>query len=177
MEYPAQFPKVDWNKNSIPMSGRPFSIEKKPRPTLSSSNVEKLSLKNCYNPVDWNKSINKRKEININMTMKKEKSKNLSKQRVQPVILKGNEKNWNKINKKENDVKLSIDKSIKKDNFQLSKENEILIENDTEEILVNDDYNIVEENYSRPIRANIRKVPDNLEEESSSSEYDIFKKY
>ena len=77
------------------------------------------------------------------MTMKKEKSKNLSKQRVQPVILKGNEKNWNKINKKENDVKLSIDKSIKKDNFQLTKENEILIENDTEEILVNDDYNIV----------------------------------
>ena len=70
------------------------------------------------------------------------------------------------INQKENDVKLSIDKSAKKDNFQLSKENEILIENDTEEILVNDDYNIVEENYSRPIRDNIRKVQDNLEEES-----------
>ena len=175
MEYPAEFPKVDWNQNTIPMSGRPFSIDKKPVPTLSTSNVEKIALKGSYKTKDWNKSINERKVININMTMKKSKKQNLSKHRVPPVILKGREKDWNKVNQRENDSKLSIGKSIKTSNFVLSKENELLIENDNEEILINDDYNIVEENYTRPIRANIRKVQDYIEEESGSSEYDILK--
>ena len=113
--------------------------------------------------------------IKINMPTRRIKRQTLSKQRVKPVILVAKEKsNWNKVNKKENETKLQIDKSVKKTNFVLSKENEVLIENETEEILINDDYNIVEENYSRPIRANIRKIED-ITEESVSSEYDILK--
>ena len=56
----------------------------------------------------------------------------------------------------------------------MRQENELLIENDNEEILINDDYNIVEENYTRPIRANIKKIQE-FSEESVSSEYDVLK--
>jgi hypothetical protein len=175
--YEAEYPKiVDWNEYTFPMSGRPFTIEKKPRSTLSSNHAEKLSIKESYKPKDWNKMIKVRKDININMPKRNiRKPPPLLRQRVPPVILKGNETDWNKVNKLENDYKLEIDRSVKKTNFVLSKENEVHIENEAEEILINDDYNIVEENYSRPIRANIRKVPD-YTEESVSSEYDILNK-
>ena len=175
VSYEAEYPKNnDWNEDSIPMSGRPFTIEKKPRPNLFTSKAEKISIKESYKSKDWNKNIRERNEIKINMLTRKPRRHLLSKHRVQPVILKGKDSNWNRIVKRENDTKLQIDKSPKKANFVLSKDIEFQIENEAEEILVNDDYNIVEENYSRPIRANIRKVED-LTEESVSSEYDILK--
>ena len=173
--YEAEYPKnIDWNEDSIPMSGRPFTIEKKPRPTLYESKTEKIWIKENYKSKDWNKNIRERNEIKINMSTRKSRRQLLSKHRVKPVILKGRDSNWNKIVKRENDTKLQIDKSAKVTNFVLSKDIEFQIENEAEEILVNDDYNIVEENYSRPIRANIRKVED-LTEESVSSDYDVLK--
>ena len=176
VEYEAEYPKnIDWNEDTIPMSGRPFTLEKKQRGPLLANKAGVLTIRQAYKPKDWNKNIKERNEIKINMPTRKIKRQTLSKQRVKPVILVAKEKsNWNKVIKKENETKLQIDKSIKKTNFVLSKENEVLIENETEEILINDDYNIVEENYSRPIRANIRKIED-ITEESVSSEYDILK--
>ena len=173
--YPAEFKKdVDWNKKTYPMSGRPFTIEKKAKPTLSTKKVEKISIRPSYKTKDWNNYIKERNVIKINMPVRKARKLPLSKNRIQPVILKGKEKTWNTCNKKENDTKIQIDKTVKKTTFNISKESDIYIENEAEEILVNDDYNIVEENYARPIRANIRKVED-YTEESASSEYDILK--
>ena len=174
--YEAEFPKViDWNEDTFPMSGRPFTIEKKPRPTLYASNSAIITIKQSYKEKDWNKMVKVRRDANINMPHRKTRKPALLRQRVQPVILKGKGVDWNKVNKKENDYKLQISKSAKGNNFVLSKENEVYIENEAEEILINDDYNIVEENYSRPIRANIKKIPD-YTEESISSEYDILQK-
>ena len=176
VEYEAEFPKnIDWNESTVPMSGRPFTLEKKQMGPLLANKAGVLTIRQAYKTKDWNKNIKERNEIKINMPTRRIKRQTLSKQRVKPVILVAKEKsNWNKVIKKENETKLQIDKSIKKTNFVLSKENELLIENETEEILINDDYNIVEENYSRPIRANIRKIED-ITEESVSSEYDILK--
>ena len=174
--YEAEYPKnVDWNESTFPMSGRPFTIDKNPKPPLSTSKGEKISIKESYKPTDWNKSIKQKNEIKINMPPKKRKKQNILKERIKPVILKGKEVDWNKIVQKENDSKLQIDKNPPKPpNFAVSKENELLIENEAEDILINDDYNIVEENYSRPIRANIKKIED-YTEESASSEFDILK--
>ena len=176
VEYEAEFPKnIDWNENTIPMSGRPFTLEKNQKAPLLANKAGVFTIRQAYKTKDWNKNIKERNEIKINMPTRRIKRQILTKQRVKPVILVAKEKsNWNKVIKKENETKLQIDKSIKKTNFVLSKENEVLIENETEEILINDDYNIVEENYSRPIRANIRKIED-ITEESVSSEYDILK--
>ena len=173
LEIDAEFNKnLNWDDNTFPMTGRPFTIEGKEKPALSKKNVEKITLKQSYKPKDWNKTIKERNVIKINMPTKKRRQ-NISKQRIQPIILRGTAKaNWNNVIKKENDSKVSIDKSIRKTNFVFSKGNEVYIENDTDEILINDDYNIVEENYARPVRAYIRKVEE-ATEESATSDYDL----
>ena len=61
-----------------------------------------------------------------------------------------------------------------KNDFVLCRSNEVFLEH--EEVLVNDDYNIVEENYYRPVRAYIQKMPDKTEKTVTSSDYDILHK-
>ena len=158
MTYPREYTKQNWNESTHPMSGKPFTLvgEKKPCETL-----------------DWNKKNNKRREVQINM-IKKAKKKHLAKQRVTPVIINGQENNWNNLVKEENDSNINIEKTAKLNEFDISHGDEVHILNEKEEILVNDDYNIVEDNYTRPVRANIKKITD-FSEESVSSEYDILK--
>ena len=173
--YQAEYPPIDWNKETLPMSGRPFTITTEKNWTLSTQKGDKLTLKYAYKTKDWNSRMNKRKEIQINMPKRKSKKGVLSKQRVQPVIIKGKENNWNDVIKKDNDNNFHIEKTqINNNNFNITKGDEVHIANEAEEILINDDYNIVEENYTRPIRANIRKVQE-YSEESKSSEYDVLK--
>ena len=174
IKYPAEFVQKNWNDVTYPMSGKPFTLEKvETNVDLEKSKGEKITLKKAYDTVDWNKKNNQRKEVQINMA-KKAKKKYLSKQKIQPVVIKGQENNWNKLVKEQNDTNINIEKTQKKSDFILSKGDEVHISNESDEILINDDYNIVEENYTRPIRANIKKI-ENYEEESISSEYDVLK--
>ena len=176
MSYPAEYIPTDWNKSAYPMSGRPFTIVNEKNWVLSKAKGGKLTLKNAYITKNWNENMDKKKVIQINMAKKKSKKGVLLKQRVQPVIIKGKENNWNNVIKRENDSNLHIEKTekINNNNFNIIKGDEVHISNEAEEILVNDDYNIVEENYTRPIRANIRKIQE-YSEESKSSEYDVLK--
>ena len=154
----AEYPRKDWNNTSKLVNGRPFSIEGKPKQVLLERSVEKMSIKGKNQKKDWNISNNERKEVNINLYTKK-KRQNLSKEKVQPFFIKGKDKNWNYISKKENAENIMI-KGVEKDN--------------EEEILINDDYNNIGGNrYIQPINAEIRKVNEISEE--SISEYDVFK--
>ena len=161
MVYPAEYVQKNWNESTQPMSGKPFTLEKQEKKIdLTKSKGEKITIKKAYDTVDWNKKNNKRKEVQIKMIQKAQK--------------KEQENKWNDLIKKENDTNINIEKTKKTQDFVLTKGDEVTISNEAEEILVNDDYNIVEENYTRPIRANIRKVQD-FSEESVSSEYDVLK--
>jgi len=176
MQYPAEYVPTNWNLSTIPMSGKPFTLEgeQKTVPLYSTAKGEKVTIKKSYETPDWNKKNNKRKEVQINM-IKHARKNPLKQQKVQPIVIKGNEKNWNDVISQQNDTNLIIDKTEKvKDDFVLSHGEEVSISKEGEDILINDDYNIVEENYTRPIRANIQKVPD-VSEESISSEYDVLK--
>ena len=176
MQYPAEYVPTNWNLSTIPMSGKPFTLEgeQKTVPLYTTAKGEKVTIKKSYETPDWNKKNNKRKEVQINM-IKHARKNPLKQQKVQPIVIKGNEKNWNDVISQQNDTNLIIDKTEKvKDDFVLSHGEEVSISKEGEDILINDDYNIVEENYTRPIRANIQKVPD-VSEESISSEYDVLK--
>ena len=174
MTYPAEYANKNWNETTQPMSGRPFTIEGQEKKfDLSKSKGDKITIKKSYETVDWNKKNNKRKEVQINM-VKRPKQKFLAKQKVPPIVIKGKENDWNNLVKEENDTNINIEKTSKMNEFDISHGDEVHISNEAEEILVNDDYNIVEENYTRPVRANIKKVPD-FSEESVSSEYDVLK--
>ena len=174
INYPAEFVPTDWNKSTLPMSGKPFTLEKVQKEVdISATKGDKITIKKAYETTDWNKKNKNRKEVQINMDKKTRKAP-LIKQRIQPVKIKGKENNWNDAITKENDANLQIDKTKIQKEFVLSRGDEVTISNEGEEILVNDDYNIVEENYTRPIRANIQKVQE-YSEESISSEYDVLK--
>ena len=176
MQYPAEYVPTNWNLSTIPMSGKPFTLEgeQKTVPLYTTAKGEKVTIKKSYETPDWNKKNNKRKEVQINM-IKHARKNPLKQQKVQPIVIKGNEKNWNDVISQQNDTNLIIDKTEKvKDDFVLSHGEEVSISKEGEDILINDDYNIVEENYTRPIKANIQKVPD-VSEESISSEYDVLK--
>ena len=177
IEYPAEYTPSNWNEIAEPMSGRPFTIRTEKNWPLFTTKGDKLTLKYAYRTKDWNKLIKTRREVQINMAVRKRKKGALSKQRVQPVIIKGtnkNKNNWNDIIKKQKESNIKIDKTEKEDNnFTFAKGDEVFIENQSDEILVNDDYNIVEQNYTRPIRANIHKVQEYSEEESKSSDYNV----
>ena len=177
IEYPAEYTPSNWNEIAEPMSGRPFTIRTQKNWPLFTTKGDKLTLKYAYRTKDWNKLIKTRREVQINMAVRKRKKGALSKQRVQPVIIKGtnkNKNNWNDIIKKQKESNIKIDKTEKEDNnFTFAKGDEVFIENQSDEILVNDDYNIVEQNYTRPIRANIHKVQEYSEEESKSSDYNV----
>ena len=82
---------------------------------------------------------------------------------------------WNDLITEQKDADILLEKmENNQNNFVLSRGDEVHISNEPEEILVNDDYNIIEENYTRPIRANIKKIQE-FSEESVSSEYDVLK--
>ena len=163
----ADYPKRNWNNITRPISGRPLSIESKNKKVLLERSAEKLSIKGNRPKNDWNISNNEKKEININLYQKKRP--NLSKEKMQPFVIKGKEKNWNFITRKENESKLTI-KGIEKKNE--------ISENDDELIIINDDYNKIENNKNYKINFNIKKVQENSEnsEKSEDFEKDIFKK-
>ena len=82
---------------------------------------------------------------------------------------------WNDLITEQKDADILLEKmENNQNNFVLSRGDEVHISNEPEEILVNDDYNIIEENYTRPIRANIKKIQE-FSEELVSSEYDVLK--
>ena len=176
VQYPAEYVQQNWNLLTIPMSGKPFTLEREQKSTdeYRTTKGDKITIKKSYETTDWNKKNNKRREVQINM-VKRARKNPIRQQKLQPVSIKGKENNWNDIITQQNDTTLKIDKTEKaQEDFVLTHGEEVSISKEGEDILINDDYNIVEENYARPIRANIQKVPD-VSEESVSSEYDVLK--
>ena len=135
----ADYQKRDWNSITKPIREKPLSIEKKPKILLE----------------------RREKELYING---KKNKQNLSKERFESINIKGNEKNWNIITKKENKSDFTI-KGIVKEKIENNAKDE--------DILINDDYNNVKKTSFAQVRAKISKEKENSEE--SSSEYDVFK--
>ena len=98
----------------------------------------------------------------------------LCEKRVRSLIITGKKKKeWNKINKKQKGVKLFF--SLKKDwELDITKASNLFFEQEDEGIILNDDYNTINENelLMRPVQATILKVHDE-DSSSSVSSYDF----
>ena len=158
ISFKAEYPRRNWNNITKPISDKPLSIEGKPRQIVLERSVEKIMSIKGKKPKkiinDWNLSNDEKKEVNINLYTKKKKQK-LSKERIQPFVIKGKEKNKFFIPKKELNIFI---KGIEKEN--------------PEEVIINDDYNQIPRKYNK-LHANIKKVYEISDE--SSSEFDILK--
>ena len=177
----ADYPRKDWNSITKPIRGKNISFETNHKLVLIGENVERILIKGNEQPKkDWNISNDEKKEVNINLFQSK-KNKKLSKQRLKPLLIKGEEDNNNFI-PKENEPKVIINGfQIKNKKIEKNKdkdkdkniENKLLINNDNNNNNNNKNI-IIKENIKRPIVANIKKVQE-ISEESISSEIDVLK--
>ena len=121
-------------------------------------NVEKFTIEGNKPINDWIVCNNERKEVNINFYQKK-KEQNLSQERIQPFDIIGKENNWNYTTSKENEIKLTIIGVGKKNNNE-----------NKEVVIINNDYNIIEDNQIKQIQ---KKFTKNLDSSDESGNLEI----
>ena len=122
---------------------------------------------------DWNLVNNLSSESVINILTEEKK---LEEEKISPITVLGevgDKKNkWNDKISKNKGVKLSF-APTKKWPLKICKEIDIMYEQDTDDVIINDDYNNVKGMEMRPITATILKVTEE-DDTSSVSSYDVF---
>ena len=156
------YPKKVCDNSTKTKSESPPSTEGKNKNLFLKKNVEQILVKSKKSKKDWNILNNNKKELNISIYEKKQRD-NLLKEKKQTNEKKEKEeeKKWDMKKGKENE------KNLTSKDFQNNLENN---ENE-EEILFNDDYNIIRQNYMMPVKTNIKQAKQRSDE--SNSEYDI----
>ena len=158
----------------VPFNAQSMTIEKtKIETPLENITTDKIQmLASTKRRQNWNLVNNLSSESTINILTKEKK---LLEQKIRPLTVLGdvNKKNkWNNKIRKQKGIKLGFS-STKKWYLKICKENDILYEQESDDVIINDDYNNVKGPEMRPITATIIKV--NEEEETSSvSSYDVF---
>ena len=158
----------------IPMHAQVLNIEnaklEKPLENIPLDRMDFPAVRNKR--PNWNLVNDTTSETTINLLPKE---KPLTEQKVRPITIPAdniNNNNWNEKVRKQKGVKLAF--PSKKNWFlDISKEVNLVFEQDSDDVIVNDDYNNVENPQMRPIQATIYKVNED-DETSSVSSYDIF---
>jgi hypothetical protein len=158
----------------IPMHAQVLNIEntklEKPLENIPLDRIDFPAVKNKRQ--DWNLVNDTTSETTINLLPK---PKPLTEQKVRPITIPAdniNNNNWNEKVRKQKGVKLAFP-SKKNWYLDITKEVNLVFEQDTDDVIVNDDYNNVQGPQMRPIQATIIKVNED-DETSSVSSYDIF---
>ena len=167
------FPKWD----PIPMHAQVLNIEnskvEKPLENIPLDRIDFPAVRNKRQ--DWNVVNNTTSEATINLLSNE---KPLTEQNVRPITIPAdniNNNNWNDKVRKQKGVKLAF--PSKKDwLLDISKEVNLVFEQDSDDVIVNDDYNNVQCPQMRPITATIIRVNED-DETSSVSSYDIFQNF
>ena len=123
---------------------------------------------------NWNLVNTSSLETSVNYLTKE---KILEEQNVNPltIIEEGKDKNkWKQTVRKQNGIKLTFGKKVKKFDLSIKKEINLFFEREIDDVIVNDDYNNIAGPQTRPIVVTVIKV--NEEEDTSSvTSYDVFK--
>ena len=158
----------------IPMHAQVLNIEhsklEKPLENIPLDRIDFPAMRKKRQ--DWNLVNDTTSETTINLLSKE---KILTEQKVRPITIPAdniNRSNWNEKVRKQKGVKLAF--PSKKNWFlDITKEVNLVFEQDSDDVIVNDDYNNVQCPQMRPITATIIKVNED-DETSSVSSYDIF---
>ena len=158
----------------IPMHAQVLNIEntklEKPLENIPLDRIDFPPVRNKRQ--DWNLVNDTTSEATINLLSE---PKPLTEQKVRPISIPADNidnSNWNEKVRKQKGVKLAFP-SNKNWYLDISKEVNLVFEQDSDDVIVNDDYNNVQGPLMRPIQATIIKVNED-DETSSVSSYDIF---
>jgi hypothetical protein len=121
---------------------------------------------------DWNVVNNYSTQSTINILTKEKK---LCEQKTKTITVLGTSSNrnkWNETIRKQKGVKLGFGPTKKWD-LKVNKEIDLEFEQESDDVIINDDYNNVKGPEMRPVTATIIKVKEE-EDTSSVSSYDVF---
>ena len=158
----------------IPMHAKVLNIDRtKPVRTLETISLDRIDFPAMRKQrQNWNIVNNTTIETSINLPSREIK---LIEQRVRPitVLAENTDSNkWKEIVRKQRGVKL-VFPPIKNWFLDISKEVDLAFEEESDDIIINDDYNFVQGPQMRPINATIIKVNE-ISDSSSVSSYDVF---
>ena len=158
----------------MPMHAKVLNIDRtKPVRTLETISLDRIDFPAMRKQrQNWNIVNNTTIETSINLPSREKK---LIEQRVRPitVLAENTDSNkWKEIVRKQRGVKL-IFPPIKNWFLDISKEVDLAFEEESDDIIINDDYNFVQGPQMRPINATIIKVNE-ISDSSSVSSYDVF---
>ena len=158
----------------VPMHAKVLNIDgTKPVKTLETISLDRIDFPAMRkHRQNWNLVNNTTIATSINLLSREKK---LIEQRVRPITVlaenSGSNK-WNEKVRKQRGVKL-VFPPFKNWFLDISKEVDLAFEEESDEVIINDDYNFVQGPQMRPINATIIKVNE-IEESSSVSSYDVF---
>jgi hypothetical protein len=158
----------------LPMHAKVLNIDRtKPVRTLETISLDRIDFPAIRKPrQNWNLVNNTTIETLINLPSREKK---LIEQRVRPItVFAENTDNnkWKEIVRKQRGVKL-VFPPIKNWFLDISKEVDLAFEEESDDVIINDDYNFVQGPQMRPINATIIKVNE-VSDSSSVSSYDVF---
>jgi len=158
----------------VPMHAKVLNIDRtKPVRTLETITLDRIDFPAMRKKrQNWNLVNNTSIENSINLLCREKK---LIEQRVRPitVLAENSDSNkWNEIVRKQRGVKLIFPPN-KNWFLDISKEVDLSFEEDSDDVIINDDYNFVQGPMMRPVNATIIKVNE-ISDSSSVSSYDVF---
>ena len=158
----------------VPMHAKILNIDgTKPVKTLETISLDSIDFPAIRKQrQNWNLVNDTTNETLINLLSKEKK---LMEQRVRPitVLAESTDNNkWKEIVRKQRGVKLVFPPS-KNWFLDISKEVDLAFEEESDDVIINDDYNFVQGPQMRPVNATIIKVNE-ISDSSSVSSYDVF---
>ena len=158
----------------VPFNAQSMTIQKsKEQAPLKTISIDRMLMPASRKKrQDWNLVNNLSSQSNVNILTKEKK---LCQQKTKTITVKGERPNLNKWNdtiRRQKGIKLVFGPT-KKWNLKVNKEIDLLYEQESDDVIINDDYNNVKGPEMRPITATIIKVKEE-EDTSSVSSYDVF---
>ena len=121
---------------------------------------------------DWNVVNNYSTQSTINILTKEKKLCEQKTKTITVIGVSSNKNKWNETIRKQKGVKLGFGPTKKWD-LKVNKEIDLEYEQESDDVIINDDYNNVKGPEMRPVTATIIKVKEE-EDTSSVSSYDVF---
>ena len=167
------YDKFKWSLE--PFNAQTLTIEKTNRDHhLENVPIERMAMKaEKARPKDWNLVNDLSSESTINILTKE---KVITEENIKSITVLGkasNKNKWNEKSRQHKGPKVVYGPSKKKFTLKIIKEIDIAYEQETDDVIINDDYNNVKGPEMRPITATIIKVKEE-DDTSSVSSYDVF---
>lgn len=153
-------PRSDWNRDCIPENKDTMLYRGIPKPEFEETKNEEILLEGIPFTLDWNKVNEEEAPLSMLLPGKKKVLEIEKKEDQFP----GTPKNWDDKLQRQRAMNMKYKGEFIPQDFDMIKEQDFQMP-ESDDIIVNDDYNTCDNNIVRPVKAVISKINEGVEEE------------